>query len=109
MSEIVLVLTTVPTELVGETIGQALLDASVAACVNVLPPMTSIYRWQGAIQRSVECQLIIKTTRERLETVEQRIRELHPYELPELLVVGVEGGSAEYLAWVRGATTTAAQ
>ena len=105
MTELVLVLTTVPTELVGETIASALLDASLAACVNVLPPMTSIYRWQGAIERSVECQLVAKTTRALVGEVEARIRELHPYELPEFLIVSIDDGGADYLAWVRASVS----
>ena len=63
--------------------------------------MVSLYRWKGAVQRDTECQLVIKTTRDRLAAVEARLREIHPYELPELVVVPVDSGSPSYLQWVR--------
>jgi len=100
MSEAVLVLTTVPSAELGEQIGHELVSAGLAACVNVLPPMVSIYRWKGAVQRDVECQVIIKTARARVDEVYLRVSELHPYDLPEFLVVPIEGGDPAYLAWV---------
>jgi periplasmic divalent cation tolerance protein len=100
-AEIVVVLTTVPSDEVGEAIARALVGERLAACVNVLPPMVSFYRWEGAVNRDVERQLIVKTTRERLPAIERRLAELHPYELPELLVLPAAGGSDAYLEWVR--------
>jgi periplasmic divalent cation tolerance protein len=100
MSDAVLVLTTVPSPELGEEIGRALIDAGLAACVNVLPPMVSIYRWKGQVQRDSECQLVIKTIRARVDAVHAKIGELHPYDLPEVLVLPVEGGDPAYLAWV---------
>jgi periplasmic divalent cation tolerance protein len=97
----VLVLTTVPDIEQGEIIARALVDERLAACVNVGPPMASFYRWQGATQRDTEHQLVIKTIRENVAAVEGRIAELHPYELPEFLVVAVADGGADYLAWIR--------
>ena len=99
-SDAVLVLTTVPSGDLGEAIGRSLVDAGLAACVNVLPPMLSVYRWKGAVQRDTECQVIIKTVRARVEDVQTFVGEHHPYDLPEFLVVRVEGGDPAYLAWV---------
>jgi periplasmic divalent cation tolerance protein len=104
MTDIVLVLTTVPAPDVGEQIARALVDARLAACVNVLPPMVSIYRWQGAVHRDTEHQVVIKTTRARLTALRERLDALHPYDLPECIVVPVEGGDPAYLAWVAGET-----
>jgi periplasmic divalent cation tolerance protein len=100
MSDAVIVLTTAPSTEVGEQLGRALVVARLAACVNVLPAMVSVYRWQGDVQREVECQVVIKTSRSRADDVRAWIREHHPYELPECLVVAVDGGDPEYLAWV---------
>ena len=80
------------------------MEERLAACVNVLPVMISFYRWQGAVESDTECQLVIKTTRDRIAAIGARIRALHSYELPEVLVVAVEDGDADYLNWVKGAT-----
>lgn len=100
MTDVVLALTTVPSPELGETIARALVEERLAACVNVLPAMTSTYRWKGMVERDVEYQLIIKTTSAQIAAIEARIRPLHPYELPELLVLAAAGGSAAYVAWV---------
>jgi periplasmic divalent cation tolerance protein len=104
MADVILILTTVPSDELGERIGEALVGERLAACVNVLPAMTSIYRWKGSVERDVEHQLVIKTTADRAAAVEVRIRQLHTYELPELVVVTAGGGSAAYLAWVAEST-----
>jgi periplasmic divalent cation tolerance protein len=104
MPETVLVLTTVSDDERADALARALVDERLAACVNLHGPMTSFYRWKGAVERDVERQLVIKTTRERLPALEARLKALHSYELPEFLVLAVEGGSAEYLSWVREAT-----
>ena len=101
MPDIVLILTTVASEAQGDTIAAALVDERLAACVNVLAPMTSIYRWNGTVERAVERQLVIKTTRERIAAVQRRVGELHEYDLPEFIVLPVADGSAPYLEWVR--------
>ena len=100
MSEIVILLTTVQEEERAEVIARALVTERLAACVNVLPPMISFYRWKGAVERDAERQLVVKTTGDRVAAVQSRIRELHPYELPELLVLPVADGGADYLDWV---------
>jgi periplasmic divalent cation tolerance protein len=97
----VLVLTTVPDEERGETIARALVDEGLAACVNVGAAMTSVYRWKGAVERATEHQVVIKTLRSRVPAIEARVAALHPYDVPEFLVVDVSGGSAQYLEWIR--------
>jgi len=97
-----LVLTTIPLDFDADAFSGTLLAEHLAACVSVFPPMVSTYRWQGRVESASERQVVIKTTRPRLEALERRISELHPYELPELLVVAVSGG-ASYLAWLAGA------
>lgn len=94
-------LTTLGADADAAALARTLVDEGLAACVNVLPVMTSVYRWKGAIEEDRELQLVIKTVATRLPELEQRLRELHPYELPELLVVPVSGGSEAYLAWLR--------
>jgi periplasmic divalent cation tolerance protein len=79
----------------------------LAACVNLLPEMDSVYAWRGGVERDRERQVIIKTTTARLDALERRLAELHPYEVPEFLVMPVAGGSAAYLQWLRGSTETA--
>ena len=100
MSDAVLILTTVPTGELGEQIARALVEARLAACVNVGPPMVSMYCWKGELQRDEECQIVIKTIRARVDDVQARVGALHPYDLPEFLVLPVEGGDPAYLAWV---------
>jgi periplasmic divalent cation tolerance protein len=104
MSDVVVVLTTVPTAGKGEEIAQALVEERLAACVNVLAPMTSIYRWRGAIEREPEHQMIIKTTLNRVPAVQSRLAALHPYEVPEFLVLSVADSSAAYFEWIGNET-----
>ncbi|MGE0448595.1 MAG: divalent-cation tolerance protein CutA [Vicinamibacterales bacterium] len=100
MSEVVIALTTVPSVEVGEEIARSLVEARLAACVNVLPAMTSIYRWNGAVHREPEHQLVIKTAKSLIDALRERVAALHPYDLPELLVIPVSDGEPAYLAWV---------
>ncbi len=101
MSEFVLVLSTAPDEPRADELARTLVEERLAACVNVLGPMHSTYRWKGAVERAAERQLVIKTSRARLAPLERRLRALHPYAIPEFLVLSVDGGSAAYLAWIR--------
>ena len=103
-SDVVLVLTTVSAGDAGAHIAAALVDERLAACVNVLAPMLSVFRWKDAVERDLEQQLVIKTTAERVPAVQARVAELHDYELPEFLVIAAGGGSAAYLEWVRAET-----
>lgn len=100
MPDAVLVLTTVPSPEVGERIARALVDARLAACVNVLPAMTSVYRWKGEVQQEAEHQLLVKTVRGRLPALQELLAQLHPYDLPEFLVVAVADGDPAYLTWL---------
>jgi periplasmic divalent cation tolerance protein len=104
MTDVVLVFTTAPAGPQAEHIARALVEERLAACVNVSPPMTSIYRWHGGVEREHECQLVIKTTRDRVPALEQRVTVLHPYELPEFLIVTVADGSGAYIGWVKDET-----
>jgi periplasmic divalent cation tolerance protein len=102
MNDVVLVFSTAPAgpDDIAERLARTLIDEQLAACVNVHAPMVSVYRWKGAVERDSERQLIIKTTRAMVPSLEKRLRELHPYELPELIVISAEGGSGAYLDWV---------
>ena len=99
--EYVVVLTTLPADADGPAFGRALLNERLAACVNLLAPMESVYRWEGQVEQETERQVIIKTTRDRLTSLWDRVRELHPYEVPEFLVLRVSEGSDAYLRWIR--------
>ena len=101
--QIVLVLTTIAAEADGPALARALVDERLAACVNVLPAMTSVYRWKGQVEQDTEQQIIIKTTSDKVAALEARVRELHSYELPEFLVLAADGGADAYLAWVEEA------
>ena len=90
---------------VAARIARALVDERLAACVQALPGLTSTYRWQGAVQVDAEILLLIKTARARIDDLKRRIAELHPYDTPELLVLEVVDGAADYLAWVEASST----
>jgi periplasmic divalent cation tolerance protein len=98
------VLTTAPNAEVGGLIARALVEERFAACVNVIPGVRSIYRWEGEVQDDPEVVLIIKTRADRCEALAARIKDLHPYDLPEVLVLPAVGGSAPYLAWIETET-----
>jgi periplasmic divalent cation tolerance protein len=95
-----IVLSTAGSEEEARKIAQHLVEGRLAACVNIVPQIESIYRWQGNVESSREWLLIIKTTAARFAEVRVTISELHSYDLPECVVLGVEDGSAEYLRWV---------
>lgn len=103
-TSVVIVLTSVPSSATGEEIARTLVLEKLAACVNIGAPMTSVYHWRGHLARESEHQLAIKTTLDRLAAVEERVTQLHPYELPEFLVCEAIGGSSGYLAWIRAET-----
>lgn len=94
-----------PDDARADELARALVDERLAACVNVHGAMTSTYRWKGKVERDAERQIVIKTTRDRLTAVESRLRTLHPYELPEFIVIASDTGSEAYLAWVMKETT----
>ncbi len=100
----VIVLTTFPTSADCAAIASTLVTEHLAACVNILPAMQSVYWWQDKVQQDREHQVIIKTTAVQLEALQGRILELHPYEVPEILVIRVDWGGEAYLNWVSQAT-----
>jgi periplasmic divalent cation tolerance protein len=100
----VIVLTTIGTSSDGEALARTLVTERLAACVNLLPEMQSLYQWKGELTADRERQLIIKTTENRLEALRTRLHQLHPYDLPEFLVVAVTDGSPEYLQWLAQST-----
>jgi periplasmic divalent cation tolerance protein len=105
-TDIVLVLTTVGESTDIDGLAATLVDERLAACVNVLPAMDSIYRWQGRVERDRERQVVIKTTAARVTALRERLLQLHPYEVPELLVLAVTDGAQSYLDWVRAETAS---
>jgi periplasmic divalent cation tolerance protein len=100
--DLAIVLTTWPADRDPSALARPLIDEGLAACVNALPPMVSTYRWQGAVQVGQEQQLVIKTTRDRLGALHARLVSVHPYEVPEFLVLDVAGAAPSYAEWVRG-------
>ena len=97
----VMVWTTIESSTDGRELASALVTEHLAACVNVLGEMESIYRWQGRVETGRERQVIIKTTTDRIPALKARLRELHTYDLPEFIVVPIAEGSAPYLQWIR--------
>ncbi|WP_456411801.1 divalent-cation tolerance protein CutA [Oceanithermus sp.] len=94
-------LITVPDEEAARRIARALVEEGLAACVNLIPGLTSIYTWQGKMHEDAEWLLLAKTTAEAYPRLEARVSELHPYEVPEVLALPVERGLDRYLAWVQ--------
>lgn len=101
-----LVLCTCPDQATAQNIAEQLVDKQLAACVNILPGITSIYQWQGKRETAQEHLLLIKTTNAVFDTLEQTIINLHPYELPEVIAVSIERGLALYLDWINEQTST---
>jgi len=102
--EPVVVLTTLPVTADPADFGRTLVMERLAACVTVLGDVLAIYRWQGDVCEERERQILIKTTRDRLGALEQRLRALHPYQVPEFLALAVAQGSGPYVSWLRDAT-----
>jgi periplasmic divalent cation tolerance protein len=100
-TDVVIVLTTLPAAADAGAFARALVDEQLAACVSVSSDMRSVYRWEGRVVDDVERQIIIKTTAGRVECLQARLTNLHPYSLPEFVVLAAADGSAAYLAWVR--------
>jgi periplasmic divalent cation tolerance protein len=99
-----LVITNVPDRAVAERLADMLIEKRLAACVNILAPCRSVYRWKDAVQHDEEHPMLIKTTQERYAALEQALRAAHPYELPEIIAVPIERGLPAYLDWVAAET-----
>ena len=104
MTDFLLVFSTFPTADKAREVGRVLVGERLAACVNVLPAITSIYVWQGEHKESEEALAFIKTRREHYATLEKRLRELHPYEVPEIIAVEIAAGLLVYLQWIAAQT-----
>ena len=100
-----LVLTNLPDRATADRLADALIERRLAACINILSPCRSVYRWKGALQHEEEHPMLIKTTLERYAALEQAIRAGHPYELPEIIALPIERGLAAYLDWVISETS----
>lgn len=105
MSEFITVYVTVSSETEGTHISRALVEEHLAACVNVIPGVRSFYRWEGTVADDPELLLIIKSRSSRLTPLITRIKELHSYDVPEVIALPIQGGSDDYLDWVRTETT----
>jgi periplasmic divalent cation tolerance protein len=102
-AEVVVALVTGPDRASLEALGRTLVEDRLIACANIIGGVTSIFRWDGAVETSDECLAILKTTRPRVAALEKRVASLHPYAVPEFLVLAVGSGAAPYLDWVRSA------
>jgi periplasmic divalent cation tolerance protein len=100
MTDCVVALTTLPVDFDARSLAEGLVTDGLAACVSVVPQIESIYTWEGALQHDREQQLVIKTTRERVAALWAALRERHPYEVPEFLVLAVTDGNPAYMDWV---------
>ena len=100
MEDALVVLVTAPSPDQAAELARALVEERLAACGNVLPAIRSIYRWEGKVHDDAEALLVLKTTRGRFEALRDRILALHPYDVPEVIALPVEAGSAAYLAWI---------
>ena len=105
MEQFRIVLTTASSRDEAKRIAQALVEGRLAACVNLIEGVESIYRWQGALEEAAEVLLLIKTNVEKLEALETAVRRLRSYDVPEFLIFDVNGGSAAYLKWLRDSLT----
>jgi periplasmic divalent cation tolerance protein len=104
MTDVILVLVTAGSEEEAEKITHALVEERLAACVNIIHPIRSIYRWEGKVQSDREWLLIIKTQQIHFTAVEARVKALHSYQVPEVIALPVVNGSEKYLRWVKGET-----
>lgn len=100
MPQAIMVLTNVPDADVGQAMARALVEQRVAACVNILPGVQSVYRWQGQVEEAVEVTLLAKTVSSRYAELEAAIKSLHPYEVPEIIALPIVDGLPSYLDWV---------
>ena len=105
MTEFLLVLTTLPDKAGADALAARLVEQHLAACVNILAPCESVYRWQGAVETASEIPLFIKTTRDRYPALEAAVRAMHPYEIPELVALPITTGLPAYLDWVAASVT----
>ena len=101
MSAVSVVLITAPTAEKAAEMAHAIVSEKLAACVNIVPNVRSIYRWEGEVQDESEVLMVVKTTADRFESLKERVRALHPYSVPEVIRLDIAAGHAPYLDWVR--------
>jgi periplasmic divalent cation tolerance protein len=94
--------TTLPSEAAAQQVAAKLVEERLAACAQVVGPVSSTYRWKGTIEQAAEWYCNLKTTKTRLAALTRRIRELHPYEMPEIVAIRIQDGDADYLRWIEG-------
>ncbi|EJN08487.1 divalent-cation tolerance protein CutA [Herbaspirillum sp. YR522] len=109
LNQPLLVLTSVPEAELAEQLARSLVEQQLAACVNILAPVASVYRWAGKIEQATEIPLLIKSTQARYAELERAILRAHPYDVPEIVVLPVSGGLASYLQWMRDETAAPLQ
>ena len=100
----ILILITVPNQKTGEEIASHLVEKNIAACVNIIPGLTSIYKWKGKIEKDDELLLLVKTQQELFHSVEKSVLEIHPYEVPEIISIDISQGFTKYLDWILSET-----
>ena len=100
LKEILLVLTNMPDQASAALLAESLVTQNLAACVNILAPCQSIYTWQGKLEHAAEVPMLIKTSQTKYNALEAAILKAHPYELPEIITINVDGGLPQYLQWV---------
>lgn len=100
-AEVAVVLVTAPTRDAGLALARAVVEERLAACVNLIAGVHSVFRWEGEVDEAEEFLLVLKTRRDRVDTLRDRVVSLHPYEVPEFVVLPVTGGLDAYLGWVR--------
>ncbi len=105
MEQVLLVMTNLPDHSAAQAMARSLVEARLAACVNILPGVQSVYRWQGAVEEAAEVTILIKTTKHSYAQLHQAIIDTHPYELPELIAWPLTDGHAAYLHWVVAETS----
>ena len=103
-SDVIVVYITAPTLEDAQSLARALVEEKLAACVNIIPGIHSIYQWEQAIQNDQELLLICKSRTERFDSLQKRVQALHPYDVPEIISIPVQNGSEPYLNWVRDNT-----
>ena len=104
MTKLCTVMSTAPDKDIARKIAEALVNKKLAACVNIIDGIESVYRWQGDVQNDKEYLMIIKTTERHIDRAYNTMLELHPYDVPEWLVQGIDAGSEPYLDWIRSST-----
>lgn len=103
MSEVILVMTTMPNLADADVLAQQLVERKLAACVNLQPNVHSVYMWQDVLERANEVAMVIKTTKERYSELEKFLQSAHPYALPEIIAISLVGGLPAYLEWIGAA------